>query len=212
LHRATRQVEQYLERFALRCAEAGVACKPLQDSGSPADSLFVEAQRYDLVVLGQRTYFQFATRDGADATLSAVLRNTPRPVVVVPPKPYDGTPVLVAYDGSLPAARALYAFQASGLHGAEDVHVLSVGDDHVEAARHADRAVEFLGFHNVKAAARSASPGPGVADTILDQARRLGAGLIVMGCYGQPVLREFFLGSVTRAALERSTVPLFLYH
>ena len=43
-------------------------------------------------------------------------------------------------------------------------------------------------------------------------ARRLKAGLLVMGAYGQPVLREFFLGSVTRTILEESPVPLFLYH
>jgi nucleotide-binding universal stress UspA family protein len=33
-----------------------------------------------------------------------------------------------------------------------------------------------------------------------------------MGAYGQPTLREFFLGSVTRTVLTRATVPLFLYH
>ena len=36
--------------------------------------------------------------------------------------------------------------------------------------------------------------------------------LIVMGVYGQPVLREFFLGSVTPRLLAESPVPLFLYH
>jgi len=36
--------------------------------------------------------------------------------------------------------------------------------------------------------------------------------MIVMGGYGQPVLREFFLGSVTRTLLAESPVPLFLYH
>ena len=50
------------------------------------------------------------------------------------------------------------------------------------------------------------------AEVILEQVRRLKAGLLVMGAYGQPALREFFLGSVTRKVLEESPVPLFLYH
>ena len=50
------------------------------------------------------------------------------------------------------------------------------------------------------------------ADVILDQVQQLDAGLLVMGAYGQPVLREFFLGSVTRKVLEECPVPLFLYH
>jgi nucleotide-binding universal stress UspA family protein len=47
---------------------------------------------------------------------------------------------------------------------------------------------------------------------ILEKVRRRGAGLLVMGAYGQPVLREFFVGSVTRTALGECPVPLFLYH
>jgi nucleotide-binding universal stress UspA family protein len=31
-----------------------------------------------------------------------------------------------------------------------------------------------------------------------------------MGAYGEPVLREFFLGSVSRTILEESMVPVFL--
>jgi nucleotide-binding universal stress UspA family protein len=34
----------------------------------------------------------------------------------------------------------------------------------------------------------------------------------VMGAYGQPALREFFLGSVTRRMLTECPVPLFLFH
>jgi nucleotide-binding universal stress UspA family protein len=33
-----------------------------------------------------------------------------------------------------------------------------------------------------------------------------------MGAYGQPRIREFFLGSVTQTLLKESPVPLFLYH
>ena len=50
------------------------------------------------------------------------------------------------------------------------------------------------------------------AEVILEQIGRLNAGLLVMGAYGQPVLREFFLGSVTRTVLQECRVPLFLFH
>jgi nucleotide-binding universal stress UspA family protein len=212
LGRARRQVEQFLERFALRCVEAGVAFKLLEDTGLPYAKIVLEAQRYDLVVLGQQTYFHFATQEGPDETLTQVLKNTPRPVIAVPETLGDTTPVMVAYDGSVQAARALHAFQASGLAASQEVHVVSVGTDHVEAGRHADRAVEFLRFHEVQAIAHVFSPSPSTAETILEQAGQLHAGLLVMGCYGQPTLREFFLGSVTRTVLKQTRVPLFLYH
>ena len=50
------------------------------------------------------------------------------------------------------------------------------------------------------------------AEVILETVRMVDAGLLVMGAYGQPVLREFFLGSATRTMLEKSPVPVFLYH
>jgi nucleotide-binding universal stress UspA family protein len=124
----------------------------------------------------------------------------------------DGSAVLVAYDGSLPAARALQAFQASGLHAGRGIHIVSVAEDHVEAARNTDRAAEFLRFHEINADSHPLAPSASPAEVILDQVRRLNAGLLVMGAYGQPTLREFFLGSVTRTVLKESTVPLFLYH
>jgi nucleotide-binding universal stress UspA family protein len=47
---------------------------------------------------------------------------------------------------------------------------------------------------------------------IQEHVRSLGAALLVMGAYGQPVLLEFFVGSVTRTMLQASPVPLFLFH
>jgi nucleotide-binding universal stress UspA family protein len=212
LKRARHQVEQFLERFALRCAEAKVAHKLLEDEGLPYQQIVQEAQRYDLILLGQQTYFRFATQEGPCETLPKVLKNTPRPVVTVPEMLGDGASVVIAYDGSLQAARALHAFQASGLGSSQEIHVVSVSSDHVEAARHADRAVEFLRFHEVLATPHVVSPEESVADALQDQARQLHAGMLVMGAYGQPTLREFFLGSVTRSLLNQSTLPLFLYH
>jgi nucleotide-binding universal stress UspA family protein len=43
-------------------------------------------------------------------------------------------------------------------------------------------------------------------------ARTSGAGLLVTGAYGHSRYREWILGGVTRALLERSPVPLLLAH
>ncbi len=86
-------------------AKANVACKLLEDVGQPAEKILLEAQRYDLVVLGKQTYYHFETQSEPDQTLVHVLKNSPRPVVTVPEQLTEGGPVVVAYDGSLQAAR-----------------------------------------------------------------------------------------------------------
>jgi nucleotide-binding universal stress UspA family protein len=210
---AHHKVDRFLERFTLRCSDAGVACKLLEDVGLPADQIVLEAQRYDLILLGRRTFFRFETGEGPDQTLHDVLKISPRPVVAVPNSALrQGRTVVVAYDGSLQAARALQAFQATNLHEAQTVHVVCVGSRHMEAAQQADRAADFLRLHEIESQVHPlvASVSPG--QVLLEKVRELDATLVVMGAYGQPTWREFCFGSVTRTLLKLSPVPLFLYH
>jgi nucleotide-binding universal stress UspA family protein len=207
-----RQVEGYLDRFARRCAEASVACKLLEDVGPPVAEFSLEAQRYDLVILGQQTYFESAEKGDAGEVLRPLLKNAPRPIVTVPKQLTTGRSVVVAYDGSLQAARVLQAFQNTILYGDDVVHVVTVASDRLLAARIANRAIDFLGFHQVKTQSHPIASSESPASVILDMAQRLDARLLVMGAYGQPTLREFLLGSVTRTVLKESQLPLFLYH
>jgi nucleotide-binding universal stress UspA family protein len=209
---ARRRVRELLGRFSVRCAQESVSAKVLEDTGVPHEQILLEAQRYDAILLGKQTYFHFQTQTGPCETLTKVLRSAPRPVVTVPEQPGEGKSIVVAYDGSLQAARALQAFEASGLHALGEVHVAAVDPVRVEAAVRADRARDFLERHGVRvrplAIESSASPG----EVLLEQVRKLDAGLLVMGAYGRAKIVEFFLGSVTRTILKEASVPVFLYH
>jgi nucleotide-binding universal stress UspA family protein len=206
LHAARQRVERALSRFAVACSEAQLPCKPLEDVGELGEELLREAQRYDLILVGRPTDHE------AQAQLARWLKAAPRPVVAVAATAQTGQNVLVAYDGSVQAARTLQAYVASGLAGSERVHVLTVHDDRVEAARRAERAVEYLAFHGIAAERQvRATSGP-VADALLEAAQSLDAGLVVMGACGQPAVKEFVFGSVTRRLLSDGPWPLFLYH
>ena len=212
LHDMTRKTEQILGTAAVRCAEEGVAFKPLEDVGDPYVQIPRESHRFDLILLGQETHFQFGFEKIPDDTLTRILRSSPRPVVVVPRTIGAGEAVVIAFDGSLQASRALHAFEASGLGRSRDVHVVSIASEHKVAADHADRAVEFLAYHEIRAVPTAVASSDAPAATLLDRAKEFGAGLIVMGVYGQPILREFFVGSTTRTMLKESPVPLFVSH
>jgi nucleotide-binding universal stress UspA family protein len=207
-----REVEQALSRAALRCAEKGVAFKPLEEVGTPATEIAVEAQRFDLVLLGQQTHFRFASAGSPDDTLSEVLGSSPRPVVAVPAIPAWGEGILVAYDGSLQAARALAAFVESGLAGDREINVLCIDPDRRAGSRIADRAVDFLATHELRADAHVVTRSTSIAESILEWLPMTDSGMLVMGAYGQSRVREFFLGSVTKSLLERSPVPIFMDH
>lgn len=207
-----RKVDRALERAALRCAEVGVSFKPLEDVGAPHEKLLIAAQRFDLIVMGQHTHFRFGWQDEADDTLRRVLAENPRPVVAVPTSPSAGESVLIAFDGSVQSARALQAFQQSGLAEGQENLIVTIAEDRVEAARCADRASEFLSQHGIRSRPIAIASTQSPADLILEQAKQINAGLLVMGAYGQSTFREILIGSVTRTALKHSGIPIFLYH
>src|SRR5215831_8054180 len=117
---ASHKVEQLLQDCVQRCTEAGVMCRILQDTGLPSEHILLEAQQYDLIMLGLHTFFHFETQQQPDTTLDTVLRQSPRPIVAVPATLPAGRVVVVAYDGSPHAVRALQMFQALGLDDAHE--------------------------------------------------------------------------------------------
>jgi nucleotide-binding universal stress UspA family protein len=207
------KARQLLEQFAARCDEAGVAHAEMKAVGSPHERIQEEAQTCDVILMTRRSHLRFiAGDDEGDSTLRKVLKDTPRPMVVVPKSASPEGPVVIAYDGSLQAARALAAFEAAGLGESGKIHIISVGSSTIATSKCTDRACKFLGHHKIDAVVHALSSSAPPEEVILEQVRCLNAGLLVMGAYGQPALREFIVGSVTRKMLEESPVPLFLYH
>ncbi len=209
---ASLKVAQFLEDCAQRCSESHVEYQVRQEAGSPAERILLEAQRSDLILLGQRTFFHFETQKQSDETLHTVVKQSPRPVVAVPATlPPETRSVVVAYDGGLHATRALQLFHALGLDMSCDVHVVCVDSHQEQAARCAEYGVAFLKAHNIVAQPYAlATPAP-PAHVILEQAHKLQATLIVMGAYGRSTLREFSGVSLTHTMLQESPVPLFVY-
>lgn len=211
---ARRNAEDTLQSFGARCAIAGVSYEALVAIGDPAEQMAIEAQRFDAVVFAQRDGVHFETQPGDDRnTLRNVAKRGPRPIVAVPALPRGGRNIVVAYDGSLQAARTLQLFQGLGLCASGEVHAVSVHPDEAEAARVAGRAVDYLRRHEIAAHSHAVAAAPeGIAAALLERVENLDAGLLVMGAYGRPVLKELFFGSVTQQILDAGAVSVFLSH
>ena len=202
------KIDQVLAEFGDRCQAAGVYPVSEKRIGDPVEILAHQAQRCDLLVVGKRHLLEDEW-DRSSRTLDLLLRHSPRPVVSVPEARNNATPVLVAYDGSLQAARTLQAFVESGLSGDREIHVASLGS---RAQEHAALAKDYLSAHVLTPRLIIEQSVAHPAKQLLAIARQVQAGLIVLGCYGQPRLKEFFFGSVTKGILSECSVPLFLYH
>ncbi len=209
---ARRQVEQFHLEFGRRCREASVAFEVLEHVGSPEEQILQQSRQCDVILLGRQTYFHFETQDWPDDTPRMVLRQSSRPVVSVPARLQSGNSVVVAYNGSPEADRALQAFLSLGLGQSERVYVVSIDADHARAAELALQGTDFLKHHDLQAVSCPLEATGAVNDMILAQVQERQARLLVMGAYGHGTWREYLFGSVTNSVLEDCPVPILLSH
>ncbi len=207
LAEAERHVFRVLGEFRARSAAAGVDATTIEDVGDPAEQTLGEAQRCDLVMCARDTRFEGETPAQAQRVFAHVIRDLPRPVVVVPREQRSGRGVLVAYGGGREAASTLQTFVLLGLAAGEDLDVVTVHRDSAEAAAIALRAGDFLTAHSVPHRLHPVASNDSPADVILESLDRRRPRLLVMGAHAPHPVRDLFTTSVTRMVLRSCPIP-----
>lgn len=215
-NRADEKAHSALERFSEYADRVGVAYESRLMDVTPGglDTFVNHTRMCDLVIVGQNN----PDRPEPLRTdlIEAALFDSGRPIMMVP---YVGTEafaankVMVAWDGSKTAARAIHAAMPI-LELAEEVQVVMVEAKklHLPGDPGADLAV-YLSRHGVKVAVeRIPAPGSGVADALLNHISDNQIDMVVMGGYGHSRVREFILGGATRGMLQSMTVPCIMAH
>jgi nucleotide-binding universal stress UspA family protein len=205
-----------LARFEAIASERGVPYDTRLVPDQADDGLAQLSRFADLVVVSQ---------DDPDESLCRqmlripdyVILNSARPVLVIPraPPPDSYTRrVLVAWDGSQEAAAALSA-SVPLLRRAESVTVAMLTGPMLAPADCRAQQGDLGGFlarHMVNAGILVREHAGDTGHALLSIADELGAGLLVMGCYGHSRLRELCLGGASRTVLAESHIPTLLAH
>jgi nucleotide-binding universal stress UspA family protein len=196
-------------RLAERARAEGVeaTCETVQ--GIADDRVVERAQQVDLTVMG---------RDGQNAahrtaligsTADGILRKSAKSTLVVPKGAPLSGPIVLAFDGS-PGSR-LGAKTAVHLATrlAEPVHVFIDSKDKGRAVSRFEEVRGIVGSLPVPVREISSTLGrPDVK--IVDSAREVRAGLIVMGAYGRNRITEYFLGSNSAAVVRTSPIAVLV--
>ena len=208
--------ETIVDWFAAATARAGVSAEKRilrANRSNAADQFGRIARRFDLAIVGQ------VEPDGSpiQAMISeSILFESGRPMLIVPyvqTTPLKLDRIMVCWDGSRPAARAI-ADAMPLLKRAGNIEVVSVTSEHGkrDEAEGADIG-HHLARHGLKVDVTRITRGElDVEDVLLSHAADSDADLMVMGGYGHSRLREFVLGGVTRSMLRTMTVPTLMSH
>lgn len=205
-------LSQALKDFSKECRATGINFKYVEEKGSPARVIEDLSHRHDLIVIGQTTEFHFELEKPNDLTVKQVVRDNPRPLLVVPQNPEKGERILIAYDGSLQAARSLHMFLLLGIGAGKSLEIFSVHKDKEEVVEMGNIAFEMCRKHGYEARVSYSLDTSDISLQILSKAKEVGAGMIVMGAFSHPTIREVLFGSTTLDLIEQSKIPLFIHH
>jgi len=214
LARHKRTLGEKLENFHNACQAADIGSREIEIEGVPSEQIYHEADRHDLIVLGRETNFHGIKGQDIGDVAERLLRDNPRPIVVIPPgETTIGRGVVIAFDGSLESSRAMQMFQLMGLAADEPVHVVAVAAEEAEANEIAERGAGFFRSHGVEVAVHGLAVDGDVAAAILNTVEDIGAGILVMGAFGPRGFLDRLLGaSVTKQLIRASHVPIFVHH
>lgn len=204
--------ESTAQRLGIQIETSAMRCRP----EAFADRLVGAARYHDLTA---------AVVDTIDpqrqAEIEAVIFGSGGPVLIIPPgegatpfTPDQTRPitVVVAWDGSVSAARALRDAMPI-LARSETVSILTVTDDKAIDPQGVAGVGRLLRHHGVPARHVTETRGTAsIGDTLQAAALNHDADLLVMGAYGHNRIREFILGGATRNVLDVPRLPVLLAH
>jgi len=214
LEELSRMARDRADRFERAGAAAAVSCSSEIRTGIPSDIVAQESIAHDLVVLARCGFGRASKGDGPqpESLVSAVIRSSVRPVLVAGRAfPASGvvTSLIVAFDGSVHAARALsIAAELSAGLNLECLLATIAPAEEVGAEIQAP-AEAFLRHHGVSPKKKVVT-GSKPAELLCDIVSAAGSDILIMGAYGHSPIREVLFGSTTERVLSHCDASVIL--
>lgn len=206
------QVGALLKNFEAACSEKKVPCETRWVEGFPEKEIEYLSHEHDLILIGQTTDFNFSLEEETRSIVRHIAQDNPRPLIIVPPYEQKTSPILIAYDATLQAARSLHMFLLLGLAEGKEIHILSAHKKKNDAKKIASQAQRMCASYNIAAEVHAIGQCAEASKAILEKVDSLKIGMIVMGAFGQSSWREMIFGTTTSNLMKKSKVPLFLHH
>ncbi len=214
---ARQTARKLIDQFEERVKDSDVEFADTVEEGVPFERIIEDMKYHDLLVIGREPHFFYHEPEQRTDTLEKVVTEGVSPVLVVADAFRPVQKVLLAYDGSVPAARAMQQFVQHRPFGTEAtlevVNVRSRGDKSVDESKLLLKlAQSYCSAHGFNVSTASIETHGDTGAQILHHAEEIDADLVVAGAHAMSRVRKWVIGSATEHLLVESDLPLFLYH
>jgi nucleotide-binding universal stress UspA family protein len=212
-HRSHDSAQALLAAFEAAAQRAGVLHETIHEKSlvyRVPERLVEYARLRDLTIVSvPESYDQWYAE--------AIIFGSGRPTLVLPvsppARPFELNTIVVAWDFSRSAARAV-ADAIPLLEKAKRVRIVTVTNEKVIDTKHSsEELAKNLARHGIDVILdRVDAAGWSIGDVLTREVASCNADLLVMGAYGHSRFREFVLGGATRSMLSKPPLPILFSH
>lgn len=204
--------EKLLGKFQKSVEEAGVGYTAIQKEGASAERIIEGMKYHDLLILGRESHFYYNEPARETKTLAQIVKHGVCPTLVVTDYFREFKKILIAFDGSNPAARSLKSFiYLIAERDTAELDLLYVSDKKKPGEEPVlNYAETYLRGHGFEKITKTVLLGPKPSDQILAHQKVTGAQLTVLGAHAVSAIKRITFGSNTHNIITSSNIPLFL--
>lgn len=200
-----------LDKFRAAVEKSGVRHSEITKEGASYDRIIEGMKYHDLLVVGRDSHFFYNEPKQETKTLAQVVKNGVSPTLIVTHHFNEVKKVLIAFDGSRPAARSLKSFAHLKPFGNDiDIELLHVQDEESSDESALSYAGDYLKEHNFGNVTTKILAKEKISEQILTRSREIDADLIVLGAHAVSAIKRLTFGSTTHDLITKTNKPLFL--
>lgn len=210
---AKHRVHDLEQKFMAYCKNQKISSSIIDTTGVPFEEIEYFSTEFDLIIIGKDANFHFSPIQETTYAVKHILKDSPRPILVTSPQlPQDSSDVLIAFDGTFAASRALHMAILMGIFKDKTLHIVTVSENEEHARQWANGASKLCHHHGLKPHLHPIASIQKPSTVILDLIKDLKPSLIVIGAYGHSTIRSFFMGSCAKELLKGTDIPFFVFH
>lgn len=200
-----------LDKFRSDVEKSGVRHSEIKKEGASYDRIIEGMKYHDLLVVGRDSHFFYNEPKQDTKTLAQVVKYGVSPTLIVTHHFDEVKKVLIAFDGSRPAARSLKSFAQLKPFGSQvDIELLHVQDEPESDDSILKYAADYLKEHNFKKVVTKTLEKENTSEQILARSREIDADMIVLGAHAVSAIKRLTFGSTTHDLITKTDKPLFM--
>ncbi|MDZ7719595.1 MAG: universal stress protein [Balneolaceae bacterium] len=203
--------DRLLQKFRNSVEKSGVRHSEIKKEGASYERIIEGMKYHDLLVVGRDSHFFYNEPKQNTKTLAQVVKYGVSPTLIVTHHFEEVKKVLIAFDGSRPAARSLKSFAHLKPFGEKvDIELLHVQNEDDSNEEILNYAADYLKEHNFKTITTKVLKKEKISEQILARSREIDADLIVLGAHAVSAIKRLTFGSTTHDLITKTHLPLFM--